>query len=285
MPEGTNAPEGAEAVDTPFQGCHAANCQLPGDFENVELQRLTLDFPADAGLSGEIPPPPPPPPHTHTRSVSSTHSVSSRSSGRGLDCNHSIAARKLHQNTHCNAHRQPLNNCRICTCLLPLGLPSYRGGDAAGLIFVLRSEDNSAWWKDGGGNFTVPIPTSSDGDEAAPGAAPARPRPASLLSASPTAVQTVLIMAMVAAAIVALGLGAPPFDHVAALLASLGLLQAKRNRDAFEHALASSCRSFALRTARREIARCTLVMVRAMGLQATWASWHASSWTSSSRSR
>mmetsp|Transcript_20854 Transcript_20854/g.62756 ORF Transcript_20854/g.62756 Transcript_20854/m.62756 type:complete len:1085 (+) Transcript_20854:1468-4722(+) len=87
MPKGTDAPDGAEAVDTAFQTCTDTDCELP-DFENVELQRLTLNFPAGAGLSG--------------------------------------------------------------------------------LIFVLRSEDNSAWWKDGGGNFTIPIPSSKE-EEAATG--------------------------------------------------------------------------------------------------------------------
>lgn len=53
MPKGTHAPDGAEAVDTAFQTCTDSDCDLP-DFENVELQRLTLNFPAGAGLSGEI---------------------------------------------------------------------------------------------------------------------------------------------------------------------------------------------------------------------------------------
>lgn len=52
MPKGTDAPDGAEAVDTAFQTCTDTDCELP-DFENVELQRLTLNFPAGAGLSGE----------------------------------------------------------------------------------------------------------------------------------------------------------------------------------------------------------------------------------------
>lgn len=38
---------------------------------------------------------------------------------------------------------------------------------------MLRSEDNSAWWKDGGGNFTIPIPSSKE-EEAATGG-PAHP--------------------------------------------------------------------------------------------------------------
>lgn len=37
----------------------------------------------------------------------------------------------------------------------------------AGLVFVLRSEDGSAWWRDGGGNFNIPIPSSASPDEGA----------------------------------------------------------------------------------------------------------------------
>ena len=37
----------------------------------------------------------------------------------------------------------------------------------AGLVFVLRSEDGSAWWRDGGGNFNVPIPRDSSSEEGA----------------------------------------------------------------------------------------------------------------------
>jgi hypothetical protein len=34
-------------------------------------------------------------------------------------------------------------------------------------VFVLRSEDGSAWWRDGGGNFNVPIPRDASSDEGA----------------------------------------------------------------------------------------------------------------------
>lgn len=83
MPKGADAPEGAEAIDTPFASCeNEPDCQLDGDFEHVELQRLNITIPAGAGLSG--------------------------------------------------------------------------------LAFVLRSEDGSAWWKDGGGNFITPVPSASE---------------------------------------------------------------------------------------------------------------------------
>lgn len=52
MPEGTDAPEGAEAVDTAFGACDGADCQLADDFENVALQRLDLTIPAGTGLTG-----------------------------------------------------------------------------------------------------------------------------------------------------------------------------------------------------------------------------------------
>lgn len=32
---------------------------------------------------------------------------------------------------------------------------------------MLRSEDGSAWWRDGGGNFNIPIPSAAAPDEGA----------------------------------------------------------------------------------------------------------------------
>lgn len=52
MPKGTEAPEGAEAVDTAFEACDGDDCQLADDFENVDLQRLNVTIPAGAGLTG-----------------------------------------------------------------------------------------------------------------------------------------------------------------------------------------------------------------------------------------
>ena len=39
----------------------------------------------------------------------------------------------------------------LLTCMLPCCL---------GLTFVMRSKDGTAWWRDGGSNFKVPIPTA-----------------------------------------------------------------------------------------------------------------------------
>ena len=38
----------------------------------------------------------------------------------------------------------------------------------AGLTFVMRSTDGTAWWRDGGSNYKVPIPTAGSSQAQAP---------------------------------------------------------------------------------------------------------------------
>ena len=52
LPEETDAPEGAEAVDTPFGECTEDECNVVVDGDVVQLQRINVDIPAGAGLTG-----------------------------------------------------------------------------------------------------------------------------------------------------------------------------------------------------------------------------------------
>jgi len=53
LPKGTDAPEGAEAVDSAFATGEGEELNVSVDGDNVQLQQVKVEIPAGAGLTGE----------------------------------------------------------------------------------------------------------------------------------------------------------------------------------------------------------------------------------------